>query len=315
MSKDKITQYSTTSASNTDLGGISLLGSASPRVIKSYMPELMAQLADMNAGTSPLDDTFTVQDPDDTTKKFRVDTGNIPSGTFREPDGEDLYQLVERGGTPRRITAYVASGTHTFNTATKYFQIVAVGGGGGSGGVDGTGAGNAGGSAGGNSGFYGRTTYLAKGALTTGTVVIGAAGAAGAGTAGAGGDGGDTTWTDSTNGTLTWKGGKGSAGRTGTANYAYGIPVTPSASSASLIGTGPLGAAAVTNNLTIAGGAGGSNPWGTGGCPSSVAFNSQVNGVAGTGYGAGASGAASHAVSDNGLGAAGTVGRLEVWEW
>ena len=314
MSKDKITDYSTTSASNTDLGGISLLGTASPRVIKSYMPELMAQLADMNAGT-PLDDTFTRQDPDDNTKQFREDAVNIPTGTTRVIDAEYVYQIVERGGTPRLITAYVASGTHTFNTATKYFQIVAVGGGGGSGGVDGTGAGNAGGSAGGNSGFYGRTTYLAKGALTTGTVVIGAAGAAGAGTAGAGGDGGDTTWADATNGTLTWKGGKGSAGRTATSNYAYGIPATPSASSASLIGTGPLGTAAATNNLTIAGGAGGSNPWGTGGCPSGVAFNGNVDGVSGTGYGAGASGAASHAVSGNGLGAAGTAGRLEVWEW
>ena len=314
MSKDKIADYSTTSASNTDLGGISLLGTASPRVIKDYMPELMAQLADMNAGT-PLDDTFTRQDPDDNTKQFREDAANIPSGTTRVIDAEYVYQMIERGGTPRLITAYVASGTHTFNTATKYFQIVAVGGGGGSGGVDGTGAGNAGGSAGGNSGFYGRTTYLAKGALATGTVVIGAAGTAGAGTAGAGGDGGDTTWTDSTNGTLTWKGGKGSAGRTATSNYAYGIPTAPSASSASLIGSAPLGDAASTNGSSIAGGKGGTNPWGTGGAPSGVSLGTAVDGVAGTGYGAGAAGASSQGTSSNGLGAAGTAGRLEVWEW
>ena len=313
MSKDKITDYSQTSASNTDLGGISLLGSASPRVIKDYMPELMAQLADMNAGT-PLDDTFTRQDPDDNTKLFRADAGNIPTATTRVEDVEARYQLVERGGTPRLITPYTANGTHTFNTATRYFQIVAVGAGGGSGGVDGQGSGSGGSTAGGNSGFYGRSPIYAKGALTSGTIVVGAAGTAGASTAGDGGDGGDTTWTDATNGTLTWKGGKGSTGKTATSGHTFGMPVANGSSSASLVGFYALGGPGVTNGTIDAGGLGGTSPWGTGGTSTTV-FNDSVAGATGSGYGSGASGAATSNVTTNVAGAAGTGGRLEVWEF
>lgn len=315
MAKNKITEFSQTPSQNTDIGGISLLGTASPRNIKDYVPELMAQLADMNAGTAPLDDTFTVSDPDDTTKHARLDAGNVPTSTSRDLDVEAIYQLLQRGTTPRLVTPYTASGTHTFNTSTKYFQIVAVGAGGGSGGVDGQGAGTGAATAGGNSGFYGRTAYLAKGVMMTGTVVIGAAGAAGASTAGDGGDGGDTTWADATNGTLTWKGGKGSTGRIAAASYPYTLPLTNGSSTASLVGAFDPGSAGHSNGNTNAGGIGGSTDWGTGGIPSGLSKGSAVDGVAGTGYGSGASGAASNGVAGNAAGAAGNGGRLEVWEY
>jgi DNA-binding NarL/FixJ family response regulator len=44
---------------------------------------MMAHLADMNAGTSVIDDTFTLADPADNTKKFRMDGVGITTGNTR----------------------------------------------------------------------------------------------------------------------------------------------------------------------------------------------------------------------------------------
>jgi hypothetical protein len=313
MAKNRLNDFSTDADSNTDVSGVGIQGSNLPSNLDNAIRALMAQIAAWRDGTT-LKDTANFNDPDDSSKTFRFDAGNIPTATARVIDIEDVYDLFADSTAPRLITAYTASGTHTFDTKTKKYMLFAVGSGGGSGAVDGQGAGTGGCSAGGNSGFVGKTVILTKGALTTGAVVIGAAGTAGAVPSGDGGDGGDVTWTDATVGTLTWQGGKGSAGVVATSGRSFGLPTANAASTGSLVGAYGLGGAGITNGNLTAGGLGGSSPLGTGGIPT-AANGAAVAGVSGTGYGAGAAGAAVEGVATNAAGAAGTGGRLEIWEW
>jgi len=322
MAKSRLNDFSTDADQNTDVSGVGIQGSNLPSNLDNAIRALMAQIAAWRDGTT-LKDTANFNDPDDASKSFRFDAGNIGTGTARVIDAKALYDFSQasvniletaaRRGAPT-VTAYTTSGTHTFAEGTAFYQIIAVGAGGGSGAVDGTGAGTGGSTAGGNSGFFGASTIFAKGALTTGTVVIGAGGTAGTSPAPvtAGGDGGDTTWTDATVGTLTFKGGKGSPEITATSGHIFGLPLANGASSVS--GSYSPGGPGMTNSNSDAGGIGGSTDWGSGGIPT-LAFGGVANGVAGSGYGAGASGAASVGVGTNAAGAAGTGGRLEVWEW
>lgn len=321
MANDLI-DLSETADSNETFRGVSILGSAKGSTMDNALRTLGVMIARTINGVVGLRDAMFWFDPTDTTKRHRFDSGNVPSGTTREIDAEAAYQLALKKTeiladiAMRRaplITPYIASATHTFATTTTLYQLVAVAPGGGSGNVDGLGSGG-GSTAGANSGFYGESLIYAKGALEDGTIVIGAAGIAGAGASGSGGDGGDVTWTDDTVGTLTWKGGKGSVGLIATAQHAFEMPLANDASSVSLKGFYGLGLPGSTNGVSDAGGLGGSSLWGTGGI-STRAISTVVNGVSGTGYGVGASGSASSGTANNAGGAAGTGGRLEVWEW
>ena len=81
MAKHKITDYSTTAASNTDIGGIGIQGTDFPRNMDDAVRELASHLAETNAGTYPVDDTWSFADPADRTKIFRNDAGRIATGT------------------------------------------------------------------------------------------------------------------------------------------------------------------------------------------------------------------------------------------
>lgn len=83
MAKNSIREYSTTPADNTDVGGIGIQGTNNVSNFDGAVREIMAQLKKMNDGTSPLDDTFSVCDPADTTKKARMDAGNVAAGQTR----------------------------------------------------------------------------------------------------------------------------------------------------------------------------------------------------------------------------------------
>lgn len=83
MAKNNIRDYSTSAASNTDIGGIGTLGSNAVGNFDNAFRELMAQLANWNAGTSPIMDTATFCDPADATKMLRLDAGNITTATTR----------------------------------------------------------------------------------------------------------------------------------------------------------------------------------------------------------------------------------------
>jgi hypothetical protein len=84
MPKDKISDYDSTASNNTDVGGVGIVGSVNTiSNVDDAAREIMSHLADMNAGTSPLDDTFCVADPADATKKARIDAGNVTAGQTR----------------------------------------------------------------------------------------------------------------------------------------------------------------------------------------------------------------------------------------
>ncbi len=73
----------------------------------------MSHLAEMNAGTHPIADTFTLADPSDLTKKFRFDGGGITAGQTRVitiPDADSTFLSLS---SAQEFTA-----TQNFNATT-----------------------------------------------------------------------------------------------------------------------------------------------------------------------------------------------------
>ncbi len=83
MAKDKITDYSTAAASNTDVGGVGIQGTNAISNVDNAVRELMSHLAETNAGTAPWADTMTIGDAADLTKEFRFEASGITAGQTR----------------------------------------------------------------------------------------------------------------------------------------------------------------------------------------------------------------------------------------
>jgi hypothetical protein len=84
MAKTKISEYDATASNNTDVDSIDLgEGTMVPSDVNNAFREIMAHLADMNAGTSAIKDTFTLSDPTDDTKQVRFDAVGITTGNTR----------------------------------------------------------------------------------------------------------------------------------------------------------------------------------------------------------------------------------------
>lgn len=84
MAKDKISEYSTSAGSNTVISDIDLgEGTMVPSDVNNSLRMMMKHLADMNAGTSSIQDTLTIADPDDDTKKVRLDAVGVTAGQTR----------------------------------------------------------------------------------------------------------------------------------------------------------------------------------------------------------------------------------------
>ena len=83
MSKDKITDYSTTAASNSDVGGVTISEGCDFGNMNNMGREIMSHLAETNAGTYPVADTWSFADPADLTKIARFDCGSITTSTTR----------------------------------------------------------------------------------------------------------------------------------------------------------------------------------------------------------------------------------------
>ena len=100
MAKTKISEYDATASNNTDLDSIALgEGIMVPSDINNALREMMAHLADMNAGTSAIQDTFTLSDPADDTKQVRFDAEDITTGTTRvltAPDADVTIAGLEK---------------------------------------------------------------------------------------------------------------------------------------------------------------------------------------------------------------------------
>ena len=84
MAKTKISQYDASASNNTDIDSIDLgEGTMVPSDVNNALREVMAHLADMNAGTSAIQDTFTLSDPTDDTKQVRFDAVGVTTGNTR----------------------------------------------------------------------------------------------------------------------------------------------------------------------------------------------------------------------------------------
>jgi len=246
------------------------------------------------------------------------------NGQYLASNGTDPYWKTE---VPQRLhrAVFTSSGTFTIPAgadASTVFNIYGVGGGGGGGAS--TGGGNGNGAAGAGSGGYANITAYGFTAGQNATITIGAAGVHGDNNvnSGNGGNGGNTLFQYSAATILTLTGGIGGdgvgngggadGGLSGTSSVASGGVVT--IESQIITGAQPGSRGAYLGNSIAHGGAGGSNPLGSGGLArlAGPSDNNRV-GYGGSGYGSGGSGGATSGGSSafGGDGAPGII----VIEW
>ena len=146
MAKTKISEYDATASNNTDVDSIDLgEGTMVPSDVNNAFREIMAHLADMNAGTSAIQDTFTLSDPTDDTKQVRFDAAGITTGNTRVltvPDADatiaglsvaqeftktqnfDATTLTDAASidwdaSANQVTSVTLAGDRTFNAPTN----------------------------------------------------------------------------------------------------------------------------------------------------------------------------------------------------
>lgn len=93
MAKDTIPSYSATASSNTDVGGVGIVGTNAISNADDALREIMSHLKEMSAGTNPVEDTMTFGDPADLTKRYRFDAGSVTAGQTR------VYTVPDANGT------------------------------------------------------------------------------------------------------------------------------------------------------------------------------------------------------------------------
>lgn len=114
MAKTKISEYSATASSNTDIDSIDLgEGTMVPSDVNNALREVMAHLADMNAGTSAIQDTFTLSDPSNDTKRVRLDAVGITAGNTRVLTAPDASTTIAGLSVAQEFTA-----AQNFNATT-----------------------------------------------------------------------------------------------------------------------------------------------------------------------------------------------------
>jgi hypothetical protein len=98
MAKTKITEYSNTAASNTDVGNIQIEGSDDVANFDNALREIMKQIADLNTGASFIHDTYKIADSDAETRLAKFDAGSITAGqtrTFTFPDVSGTFAMAD----------------------------------------------------------------------------------------------------------------------------------------------------------------------------------------------------------------------------
>lgn len=103
MAKDNITDWDTAPDNNEDVGGIDIRGTAKVSNFDNGLREVMAQIADVNAGNAPVADTWSFADPADLTKIVRLDAGNVTAGASRVLTMADSN--LDLANVPRADTA------------------------------------------------------------------------------------------------------------------------------------------------------------------------------------------------------------------
>ena len=114
MAKTKISQYDASASGNTDIDSIDLgEGTMVPSDVNNALREVMAHLADMNAGAAAIQDTFTLSDPTDDTKQVRFDAVNITTGNTRVLTVPDADATIAGLSVAQEFTA-----TQNFDATT-----------------------------------------------------------------------------------------------------------------------------------------------------------------------------------------------------
>lgn len=236
-------------------------------------------------------------------------------GVLRVYDGNFLFSAFGAGTGQPKVTIYDTDGnhTHTFDARSTHFSI------------EGCGAGAAGAASntgsftttnyasGGHSGWWYTTDPIARNAIASASLTVGAGGTS---TPGSPVNGGDTSYDDGTN-TFTWPGGKTPISLTGTDATArifqYEQSAAPSDPRARF-GQAGFGTQNITFGGTggVLGGKGGDTPYGEGGQPVS-SINS--NGNPGSGNGSGGSGSVKSSGTPGFNGGAGRPGIIIIREW
>ena len=114
MAKTKISEYDSSSSANTDIDSIDLgEGTMVPSDVNNALREVMAHLADMNGGTQAIQDTFTLSDPADDTKRVRLDAVGITTGNTRVLTAPDADVTIAGLEAAQEFTK-----TQNFNATT-----------------------------------------------------------------------------------------------------------------------------------------------------------------------------------------------------
>lgn len=108
MAKDNLRQYSSTAASNTDVGGVNLSeGVMVPSDINNSIREVMSHLADFSAGTEGIDVLSLEDDDASAAIKFQAPATVTTTTTFTLPDGD---------GSSNQVLSTDGSGTLSWYT-------------------------------------------------------------------------------------------------------------------------------------------------------------------------------------------------------
>jgi len=128
MAKDNISQYSTTAASNTDVGGVNINEDCLPSNLNNAIRELMSHLADLNAGNTSLGTVKVDNLQLDLNTISSTDTnGNInitPNGTGSVVI--DGLSFPQADGTADQVLKTNGSGQISFGDAESPFAYNAV---------------------------------------------------------------------------------------------------------------------------------------------------------------------------------------------
>ena len=114
MSKDKLTDYSATAGSNTDIGGINIDEGMLPSNVNNALREQMSHLADFAAGTTGIN-VLNLQDDDASASiKIQAPATVTTTTTFTLPDGD---------GTANQVLTTNGSGVLSWGNAVLSFNV------------------------------------------------------------------------------------------------------------------------------------------------------------------------------------------------
>ena len=103
MAKNKITEYDSTAANNTDVGGVNLAeNSMLPSDVNNALREILSHLKDFADGTSGINVLSLIDDDDSHAIKFQGPSSITANTTFTLPDGDgsaDQYLKTDGSGT------------------------------------------------------------------------------------------------------------------------------------------------------------------------------------------------------------------------